>query len=124
MFTPQEFNVVEGGTVRIAGVITEEDGVTPIPGSLLTSLTIQVYDQDLDQTDIVTPVSILNENHGTVDEDGNLIVLLTDAQNPIRNQDLPFERHTVLFRWTWGTDPLRHGFFEVILVVRNLAKVP
>lgn len=121
---PPEFEVVEGATARIAGILTEEDGVTPLPGSTLSTLVLTVYDADIDKTVIVDHRNILNAGNSTVDEDGALVVLLPTADMPIRNAALPYERHTCLFEWSWGTSPVRHGKAECVLVVRNLAKVP
>lgn len=120
---PQEYEVKEAATTRIAGVVTEENGVTPIPGSVLSTFRMTIWDEDADETLIVDDRDILNANDATVDEDGNFIILLSPADVPIQNPDLPFERHPVLLNWTWGEAPERTGRHLLILVVRNLAKV-
>jgi hypothetical protein len=120
---PREFEIKERATTRIAGVLTEEDGVTPMPGSELLTFTLTVYDADTAQTLIIDHRNILNANNGAVDEDGAFVILLAPADVPIRTATLPYERHTALLEWTWGGDPTKYGREELVLVVRNLAKV-
>jgi hypothetical protein len=120
---PKEVEVKERQTTRITGVLYDDAG-DPVPGSTLTTLTLTVYDNDIDKTVIVSARNILNANNGVVDEAGQVMVLLAPADMPIRTATLPFERHTCLFQWTWGTAPEKAGAEELVLVVRNLAKVP
>ena len=120
---PKEVEVKERQTTRITGTLYDDEG-DPIPGSTLTTLTLTVYDNDFAQTVIVNARNILNANDGTVDEDGQVAVLLSPADMLIRTASLPYERHTCLFEWTWGSDPVKTGAEELVLVVRNLAKVP
>lgn len=120
---PREFEVKEGKTTRITSTLVAEDGVTPLPGSTLTSLTLTVYDHDDDQTVIVDARNILNANNGSVSSAGVMTVLLSAADMAIRTPTLPYERHTCLFQWTWGTSPVKTGVEELVLVVRNLGKV-
>lgn len=120
---PQEYEILEGATTRISGVITEEDHVTPIPGSVLDTFTLTLWDEDANETVIINARDVLNANNSIVDEDGNFIILLDPADVPILNDDLPFERHPLLLTWTWGDDPVRTGRHVLILVVRNLSKV-
>lgn len=119
---PKEVEVKERQTTRITGTLYDDEG-NAIPGSTLASLTLTVYDQDSSQTVIVNARDILNANDGTVDEAGVVEVLLAPADMLIRTATLPFERHTCLFQWSWGTAPVKHGAEELVLVVRNLAKV-
>jgi hypothetical protein len=125
MTLPREYAVKERQTTRISGQLLQDDAVTPLPGSFLTTLTLTVYDTDDAQTVIVDQRNILNTNGGAIDEDGQLVVRLEPADMLIRTSTLPFERHTCLFRWTWdpGGGEIRSGAEELVLVVRNLAKV-
>ena len=120
---PKEVDVKERQTTRITGTLYDDEG-EPIPGSTLSTLTLTVYDNDVSKTVIVDHRNILNTGNGVVDEDGQLAVLLQPADMLIRNADLPYERHTCLFEWSWGSDPVKYGAEELVLVVRNLSKVP
>ena len=120
---PKEIECKERQTTRITGTLYDDEG-NPIPGSTLTTLTLTVYDQDSLQTLIVDARNILNANDGEVDEDGNLAVLLAPADMLIRTSTLPYERHTCLFKWTWGSSPAKSGAEELVLIVRNLSKIP
>lgn len=119
---PSEVEILERATTRISGALVDDAGEA-IPGSALTTLTLTIYDHDVDQTVIVDARNILNANNATVDEDGVVVVLLAPADVLIRSATLPYERHTCLFVWTWGTSPVKTGRAELVLVVRNLAKV-
>jgi hypothetical protein len=120
---PREFEIKERKTTRITAQLVAEDAVTPLPGSTLTSLTLTIYDNDDAQTVIVDNRNILNANGGSVDSSGNLVLLLAAADVPIRTAALPYERHTCLLQWTWGSSPVKTGAEELILVVRNLGKI-
>lgn len=119
---PKEVEVKERQTTRITGTLYDDEG-NVIPGSTLATLTLTVYDHDSSQTLIVDARNILNANDGTVDEAGVVEVLLAPADMLIRTATLPYERHTCLFQWSWGTAPVKYGAEELVLVVRNLSKV-
>lgn len=121
---PKEYDIDEATSGRIRGTLTEEDGVTPIPVGTLTTLTLTLYVDDASQTILNgrNAQSILGVNGGVVDGAGVLTLTLAPADNPINDANLPFERHIALLEWTWGTG--KAGKFELVLVVRNLAKVP
>jgi hypothetical protein len=121
---PPEFEVRERTTTRLTATVTASDGVTALPGSTLTTLTLTIYDSDASQTVIVDHRDILNAGDSTVDEAGALDVLLSPADVPIRNTALPFERHMALLEWSWGVSPVQYGKAELVLVVRNLSQVP
>lgn len=115
---------LEGASGRVTGTLIGADGVTPIPGSTLTTLTATLYADDDAHTIINgrNNQSILGVNGGSVDEFGAFVLILAPADNAILNADLPVERHTLLIQWTWPTN--QAGKFEAILPVRNLTLVP
>lgn len=119
---PREVEIVEGATTRLSGVLVDDAG-DPLPGSTLTTFRLTIYNQDTGQTVLVNDRDILNTNNATVDEDGNVVVLLAPADVLVQGASLPYERHTCLFTWTWGTTPVKTGRAELVLVHRNLAKV-
>lgn len=123
---PKEVNVKERQTTRISGQLLQDDAVTPLPGSFLSTLRLTIYDNDFAKTVIVNDRDILNANGGAIDEEGQLVVLLTPDDMLIRTPGLPWERHTCLFTWSWdpGGGEVRYGAEELVLVVRNLSKVP
>lgn len=118
------FTFLEGASGRVTGTLVGEDGVTPIPGSTLSTLVATLYADDDARTIINgrSAQSILGVNGGSVSEAGAFILVLAPADNAIVNADLPDERHTLLIQWTWPT--AKAGKFEAILAVRNLALVP
>lgn len=120
---PLEYEQTERASGEIVATITEDDGVTAIPGGTLTTLTLTLYADDASKTIINgrTAQSILNANGGAVDGAGVLTLTLSPADNAILDDDLLVERHIALFEWTWGTG--KAGKFELVLLVRNLAKV-
>lgn len=124
MALPKEYEILEGSSGQVQGLITEEDGVTVIPVGTLTALTLTLYADDAAKTIINgrNAQSILGVNGGSVDGLGELTLTLAPADNAILDTDLPFERHIALLQWEWGTG--KKGKFELVLIVRNLAKVP
>lgn len=120
---PREFEVVERATTRITCTLTEDDGVTPVPASTLSTLTVVILDTDADATILLAEQSILNTNNGTVDECGQVVLALTPAQMALAHATLPYERHLVRVHWTWGTNPVKAGYHEIVLILRNLAQV-
>lgn len=119
-----EYPQVEASSGRFTGVITEEDGVTPIPVGTLSTLALTLFVDDGADTIINgrNAQSVLNVNGGVVDSVGRLTMTLSPADNPIVNDALPFERHIALFEWTWGVG--KAGKFSLVLIVRNLQQVP
>lgn len=123
LWPPSEFLMLERASGTITGVIVAEDGVTPIPGSTLSTLTLTLYTDDADQTIINSRngQSVLGVNGGAVSEAGVLTMTLAPLDNAIIDTDLPVERHFALFQWTWGAS--KAGKALVVLAVQNLAKV-
>jgi hypothetical protein len=117
------YDVLEQTTPRFTAVLVGEDGVTPIPGSTLSTLTLTLYCDDGNQTIINgrDDQNVLQQNGVGVDESGNLIWTLSQADLVILDDTLPFERHIALFEWTWPTS--KAGKFECVFAVQNLAKV-
>ena len=121
---PKEYEILEDSSGEIQGTLTEEDGVAPIPGGTLTTLTLTLYADDAAQTIINgrNAQDILNANGGTVNGAGVLTLTLAPADNAILDTDLPYERHIALLQWAWGVG--KQGKFDLVLIVRNLSKVP
>ena len=121
---PREFHQLERTTGSFRGVLTDHLG-DPIPGSVLDTLTLTLYDTDSAQTILNgrNDQDVLNTNGVTVDEDGNLVWEIAALDNIINRSALTFERHVALFEWTWANGE-RFGKHEAIVVVRNLSKVP
>lgn len=122
-FDRPTFDTLEQTTPRFTATLVAEDGVTPIPGSTLTTLTLTLY-ADNDDLTIINGrdhQNVLQTNGVTVDEFGLLTWTLSQADQAVLDDALSFERHIALFEWTWPTN--RAGKFEFVLVVGNLAKV-
>lgn len=122
---PPTFEVLERVTSSITGLLVAEDGATPIPGSTLTTLTATLYVDNAAQ-DIINSRNnqdILGVNGGSVDEFGILTLTLGPDDNPIVDDALQVERHVLLLQWTWALGA-KSGKAQVIITVRNLAKVP
>jgi hypothetical protein len=117
------YPVLERTTPRFSAVLVGDDGVTPIPGSTLSTLTLTLYCDDSDLTIVNSRngQNVLQTNGVTVDESGNLVWILAAADLAILHDSLPFERHVALFVWTWPTN--KSGKFECVFAIRNLAKV-
>lgn len=121
---PLEFDVLEDVTTQISFVLTREDGVSPVPGSILTSFILTILSIDPDADPIVGPLNVLQANNHIVGEDGQVIGQLVPSQVVIQDQTLPFERHVLQYLWTWGQDPPKQGRQEIALILRNLDRVP
>jgi hypothetical protein len=114
------FNVTEQTTPRVQATITAEDGRTPLPGSVLSTLTLTLYADDGDETIINSrnQQNVLQTNGVTVDEFGTLLWVLQSADLAILDSLLPYERHIALIEWTWPTD--KAGKAECVFVVRRV----
>jgi hypothetical protein len=117
------YDVLEQTTPEFTATLVGEDGVTPIPGSTLTTLTLTLYCEDADLTIVNsrTAQNVLQANGVTVDEAGLLTWILSADDLAILHDSVPFERHIALFQWTWPTN--KAGKFECVFAIRNLAKV-
>lgn len=117
-------NLVERATTRITGTLTEEDGITALPGSTLTTFVMNVYGRDAAVTALVAARDILNANNATVSEAGAVVILLSPDDMAIIDDALPYESHVVRLDWTWGVNPVKTGRYECVLAIRNLDQVP
>lgn len=118
-----EFEVLEQATTRVRCILTYEDGLTPLPGSLLSSLSMRILGPDL-TTVLVAARNILNQNNATVDECGEVLLTLSPSDMAMADSTLPNERHLIQLVWTWNLIPVKVGRAEIALVLRNLALVP
>lgn len=118
---PKTFEINEKATGSYTATIVGNDGVTPLPGSSLTTLVLSLYAIKADGSDslIRTSQNVLNANNVTVSA-GGLLTWLIQVADTTLIEAIPFERHIALFEWTW---PVGAGKHEVVLVVRNLHRV-
>lgn len=119
---PLAFEIAEQTTGRYTATIVGNDGVTPLPGPTLSTLVLSLYVIKADGTDQVirNKVNALNAGNVTVTA-GGLVTWLIQVADTTLVEDLAFERHIALFEWTW---PAGAGKHEVLLVVRNVRRVP
>lgn len=121
---PNEYPQLEQTTGSYAGVLVDHLGI-PVPGSILETLTLTLYCLDTAQSILNgrSAQDVLQVNGVTVGEDGAFLWEIAPADNTILYPVLDYERHRALFEWTWATGT-RTGHHEVVLVVKNLSKVP
>lgn len=132
MAEPQTFQIDEQESGYYIGILTDNDGVTMIPGATLLTLRLTLYVIQQDGT-----IAYLNSrNQQDVLNLNNVLVydtLQTDANGRSYNlrwtiqpadttlvEDLPQERHIGLFEWTWSGGA---GKQEFVLSVKNLTTV-
>lgn len=135
MRDPETFDVREQTTPRYLATLVGEDGVTMLPGSVLTTLTLTLYVKS--GNGVVTILNgrnkqnVLNQNGVTVydalqtDAAGhsyNLLFQTVIADMTLVSATLPVEKHWLLFEWTWAAG-VKAGKHEVILAVKNLVGV-
>lgn len=117
---PQSFPINEKATGRYTAQLVDNDGVTPIPGATLSTLTLTLYAIKADGTDGIVngrnAQNVLNTNNVTIDGSGTLVWLVQIGDTTLI-EAIPFERHIALFQWTWPSGAGKH---EVVLLVRNL----
>jgi hypothetical protein len=123
MTPPLSFLLAEKTTGQYTAVIVGNDGVTPLPGTTLATLTLTLYAIKADGTDGAinsrTAQNVLNLNNVTISAAGLLTWAIQVADTTLV-EDLPFERHIALFEWTWAGGAGKH---EVVLVIQNLHHV-
>ena len=121
---PQAYPINELATGRYTAVLVGNDGVTPIPGGTLSSLTLTLYAIKSDGTDAIINArnvqNVLNANNVTIDTGGNLVWLIQVGDTTMV-ENIPYERHIAVFSWVW---PGGSGNHEVVLVVKQLHRVP
>lgn len=131
---PLTYQIDEEESGIYTGLLTGNDRVTPVPGSVLQTLTLTLYVVKQDGTEQIVNSrdgqSILNTNGGAVLDtpvtraDGtqyNLSWTITPADTTIIEPILRFERHIGLIEWTAPNGV--SGKQEIILNVRNLRRV-
>lgn len=118
------FPIAEQASGIYHATLVGRDGVTPLPGSLLQSLTLTLYTIRQDDTGAIVNgrnrQNVLNQNFVSVSTGGRLTWIVQPGDTTLVDPLLPFERHIGLFEWTWARGA---GKKEVILVVRNLRRV-
>lgn len=123
LLEPRVFEVLEQTSGRLSGTLTDNDGVTPVPGAALVTLTLTLYVVKADGTTGIVnsrnAQNVLNQNNVTVDSAG-LLVWLYQVGDTTLIEALPFERHIALFTWTTATTT---GRTRVVLNVQNLLTV-
>jgi hypothetical protein len=122
MTDPLTFPIDEKETGQYTATIVGNDGVTPLGAATLTTLVLTLYVIKADGTDslIRTLQNVLNANNVTVSPAG-LVTWLIQVADTTLVEDIPYERHIALFEWTWAAGAGKH---EVVLLVRNLRRVP
>jgi hypothetical protein len=118
------FDILEQSSGRYTAVCVDNDGVTPLPGTTLTTLTLTLYVVKTDGSHAFVngrnAQNVLNLNNVTIDPTGN-IVWAVQTQDTTLVEALAFERHIALFEWTWPNGVGKH---ELILSVKALDEVP
>lgn len=119
---PQAFQIDEQTTGQYTATIVANDGVTPLPGGTLLTLTLSLYVIKADGTIQVVNTrnvqNVLNANNVTVSA-GGLVTWAIQKLDTTLVESVAFERHIAIFRWTWAAG---EGDHEVVLVVRKLAR--
>lgn len=126
-FVYSRFKARKGQTARYSAILTAEDGETAIAAASLSSLALTLID---DSTGVVinsrSAQNVLNTNGVTVDSAGNLIWLMTAADNSIQDSTLAHGRvelHLATFTWTWDSGSKRgsHSFWIEVEQNRTVA---
>ena len=121
---PREFDIHERETGTYTATVTGNDGVTPVPGASLASITLTLY--AIIAAGTVSFINsrdhqnVLNLNNVTIDGNGLLTWAIQVADTTLVEAALPFERHIALFEWVTATGAA--GKHEIILVVKNLSQ--
>jgi hypothetical protein len=114
--------IPEGVNFRYEANLKKEDR-SPLPYVQLSTLTLTLYALDLDLTIIngAQDLDILNANGGTVDSAGHLVIVLRLADTAILDPANATEQRIMLIEGTYPAGVTRH---EVVLTIRNMARVP
>lgn len=119
---PVSFPVNEQTSGQYTATLVANDGVTPLPGGTLTTLTLSLYVIKADGTQQVVNSrnvqNVLNLNNVTISAGGALAWAVQPGDTTLV-ETLAFERHIAIFKWTW---PAGQGEHEVVLVVRHLLR--
>lgn len=102
--------------------LVDEDGVV-IPGTLVTSATLTLYDQ---KTGAIinsrNQQNVNNANNVTIADTGIISWVLQPADNAIVNTKLAQEVHVAVFDLRWDSGSSR-SLHEVKILVNNVGKV-
>lgn len=115
----QRFDPVnELTTARYTASLVDETGAV-VPASSLSALTLLLYDK---ATGTVlngrNNQNVLNTNGVTVDENGNLVWILSPPDNTIVTTTEPHEVHVAVFTGHWGAG--KEVTHDIAITVRNL----
>lgn len=107
-------------TSLYSSTLYKEDGITPLNGDDIDTMSLTFYDQKTDQL-INRPAkqNVLNLNGVTIGTDGKLSWVLDREDNVIIDDALTYENHVALFEYTYASGE-RGGFHDVMIFVRNL----
>lgn len=119
------FETLEGTTPDYVVTIVDKDD-NPVPGSVLDSLTLTVYQE---YTEAIVnnrdDQNVLQINGVTVDENGRLRWVMTPDDTAILDDKLHQEPHVAQFEMTYpgvnGTEASSH---EVRILITNLQRTP
>lgn len=118
-------HVQEQSSGRYQAQLMADDGITFLPGTILTDLRLTLYTIGQDGSSTIVNLRdhqiVLNAGGVTVDPSGLITWSYSAADTTLVDPLVPFERHIALFEWSWLGG---HGEIEVILVVHNLHRVP
>lgn len=131
--------VPSGGSAVYGGVLTTQDGVTPIPANTLSAATLTFVDVDTQAViNSRNAQDVLNGGAGTgvtIDNSsgtGALQWILSPADNAFLRVDPPpaegdVERHLAIFKWSWtgpGNLQLSNERKVFVLVEKYVGAVP
>lgn len=117
-------HVREQQSGRLTLQLVAGDLVTPLPGEVITSLTVTLYAIDQNGFDVIVNSRfrqpILNLNGGALDTLGRLTWDWSAADMAIVTS-AAVERHVALIEWGWAG---RAGKREILFVIANPRQVP
>jgi hypothetical protein len=120
--TYSTFTVRANCSAQFSGVLTDEDGETPIPSGTLNSLTLTLKDKAGNVINDRDGQDVLNANGVTVDAvTGELVWSMSPVDNALSGTvaDGAYEDHFATFVWTWAAGAKR-GARRVNIRVQKL----
>lgn len=113
----------EQTSARLTGIVKDLAGV-PIPGSAFDTFTATLYLKGAGTiVNAWDDVDILNENGGSIDENGLFTLDFDPEDMPMITANFTKETHAVLLTWTYN-DGATTGRAEVLFPVHSLQHVP